>query len=151
MEKEDDIVYFHHVKIEVLWVNLRETCRTQLATVNLELVRNVWAGAIDWQVMALKVEADWMNVVEIIQRKHKDWKTGKGKRQNFEKGFLRDFGLKYLANYKTVVENINCLKSIHHIDPRMETKPPGEGWELSPDPHILMCGVQPECKLIIKG
>lgn len=97
MEKEDDIVYCHHVKVEILWVNLTEMWR-QLSTVNLERVRNVWAGAIDWQVILLKAEADRMSVVEIIQREHMDWKTGKGKRHSFEKGFLRDFGLKYLAS-----------------------------------------------------
>lgn len=31
----------------------------------------------------------------------------------------------------------------------MGTEPRGEGWELSSDPHILMCGVQPECKLLL--
>lgn len=51
-------------------MNPTEMCRRQLATVNLELTRNVYAGAIDWQVMAFKVEGDAMSVVETVQREH---------------------------------------------------------------------------------
>lgn len=47
-------------------------CRRQTTTVNLELVRKVWADAIDCQVMTLKVEADTMRVTEIVQRQRID-------------------------------------------------------------------------------
>lgn len=73
-------------------------------------------------------------------------------------GFLRGSGFTYLAGYKTVVENGNCLKPIHQMGARMET--PGEGRELSPgpphpyrhkpvreNPAHSMCAVQPACKL----
>lgn len=81
--------------------------------------------------MAFKVEGDAMSVVETVQSEHMHWKKTGRKQRSFEIGFLRDFGLKYLASYQTVAENINCLKSIDQIDPRVETKPLGEGWELS--------------------
>ena len=42
-------------------------CRRELATVNLELVRKVWAGATDCKVMTLRVETDTMSVVKIVQ------------------------------------------------------------------------------------
>lgn len=59
-------------KIEVSESEPHSDCRRQMTTVKLELVRNVWAGATDCQVMTLKVEADTVRVIEIVQRQRID-------------------------------------------------------------------------------
>ena len=88
------------LRLKCLWANLTEMCRRELATVNLELVRKVWAGATDCKVMTLRVETDTMSVVKIVQGQRIDWRTGRRQR-SFERVFLsKGFGLKYLTSYK---------------------------------------------------